>query len=70
MHTLIADQDGKVWFEVDLDGASARFSVTGRNGVDFTPGEATLWSQGQIDRLLAELLGAFAVAQPIGETSQ
>jgi hypothetical protein len=69
METLIADQDGKVWFEVDLDGATARFSVTGRNGVDFTPGQATEWSPAQIERLLAELLGPFAAAQPIEETS-
>ena len=68
MQTLIADQDGKVWFEVDLGGATARFAVTGRDGVAFTPGQVTTWSQGQIDRLLDALLGPFMAGQPIEET--
>lgn len=58
-----ADKDGKVWFEVAVDGEiAARFAINARGGVAFRPGQLVEYTDAEIESITRQLLAPFSVA--------
>lgn len=56
-----ADEEGKVRIALNEDGFDVSFSITGRDGRAFAPGEVVEYTDVQMYRLLTELLIPFHV---------